>query len=98
MADVINDNKKVISKKDSGFPAYLDFDKLRSEGIEYLGKLAGKIWTTTMFTTPVSPILEALCYALLDLGYRINLPAEDIFARDPLDTSIDDNFLSLQRY
>ena len=94
MADVLNDNKKVISKKDSGFPAYLDFDKLRSEGIEYLGKLAGKIWTDHNVHDPGITILEALCYALLDLGYRINLPTEDIFARDPLDTSIDDNFLA----
>lgn len=93
MADVLNDNKKVISKKDSGFPAYLDFDKLRSEGIEYLGKLAGNIWTDHNVHDPGITILEALCYALLDLGYRINLPTEDIFARDPLDTSIDDNFL-----
>jgi hypothetical protein len=93
MADEQNDNK-VISKNNSGFPDYLDFDKLRSEGIDYLGKLSGKIWTDHNVHDPGITILEALCYAMLDLGYRTNLPVKDIFARDPEDKSEDDNFLT----
>ena len=36
-------NSKVISKKNSGFPDWLNFDKLRSDSLDYLGKLSGKI-------------------------------------------------------
>ena len=62
-------------------PEYLDFDTLRSEAIQHLGKLSGKIWTDHNVHDPGITILEALIYALLDLGYRSNLPAVDIFSR-----------------
>lgn len=87
-------NNKTISKTNSGFPAYLDFDKLRSEGIAYLGKLSGKLWTDHNVHDPGITILEELCYALLDLGYRTNLPVEDLLAQDSTDSSIDNNFLT----
>lgn len=87
-------NSIVISKKNSGFPDYLDFDKLRREGIDYLGKLGGKIWTDHNVHDPGITILEMLCYALLDLGYRTNLPETDIFTRNPEDTSADNNFFT----
>ena len=93
MADETNDSK-TISKTSSGFPDYLDFEKLRAEGIEYLGNLAGKIWTDHNVHDPGITILEMLCYALLDLGYRTNLPVGDIFARPPGDTSKDNNFFT----
>ena len=85
---------KTISKLNAGFPDYLDFDKLRTEGIGYLGKLSGKIWTDHNVHDPGITILEVLCYALLDLGYRTNLPAEDIFTRKSEDKSKDDNFFT----
>jgi hypothetical protein len=87
-------NIKVISKNNSGFPEYLDFEKLRTEGIEYLGRLSGKIWTDHNVHDPGITILEVLCYSLLDLGYRTNLPAIDIFTRNPAETGKDDNFFS----
>lgn len=91
MADTQNDSK-VINKNDARFPAYMDFNNLRSEGIEYLGKLAGKIWTDHNVHDPGITILEMLCYAILDLGYRTNLPAIDIFSRDPDNKNPDSNF------
>ena len=84
----------VISKNNSGFPGYLDFDKLRAEGIDYLGKLGGKIWTDHNVHDPGITILEVLCYALLDLGYRTNLPVEDLLTRNPDDSSKDNNFFT----
>ncbi|MFT3947203.1 MAG: hypothetical protein QM763_09545 [Agriterribacter sp.] len=78
---------KTISSTNSGFPDYLDFNKLRSEAIAYLGNLSGKIWTDHNEHDPGITILEALIYALLDLGYRTNLPAADIFAPNPEDKS-----------
>lgn len=87
-------NINVISKKNAGFPAYLNFDKLRTEGIDYLGELSGKIWTDHNAHDPGITILEVLCYALLDLGYRTNIPVEDIIARNPSDTTKDDHFFT----
>jgi len=86
--------QKLISKTNTGFPDYLDFDKLRREGIEYLGKLSGKIWTDHNVHDPGITILEMLCYALLDLGYRTNLPAKDIFTKNPEDASAENNFFT----
>ena len=90
-------NTNLISKKNSGFPDYLDFEKLRSEGIDYLGRLSGKIWTDHNVHDPGITILEMLCYALIDLGYRTNLPEQDIFTPDPKDSSADNNFFTPSR-
>ena len=87
-------NTNLISKKNSGFPDYLDFEKLRSEGIDYLGRLSGKIWTDHNVHDPGITILEILCYALIDLGYRTNLPEQDIFTPDPKNGSADNNFFT----
>lgn len=57
-----------------------NFDFLREEGIAYLQKVAGKIWTDFNVHDPGLTILEALCYAITDLGYRANLDIEDILA------------------
>ena len=81
-----------ISKTNTGFPDYLDFTKLRTAAIEYLGNLTGKIWTDFNVHDPGITILESLIYALLDLGYRTNLPSADLFTRDPADKSKDNNF------
>lgn len=88
------ENIKVINKNNSGFPDYLDFEKLRKEGIEYLGKLSGKIWTDHNVHDPGITILEVLCYALLDLGYRTNLPSKDIFTPKPEESGTEDNFFT----
>jgi len=92
MAD--ESSNKTISSTNSGFPDYLNFDKLRSEAIAYLGNLSGKIWTDHNVHDPGITILEMLIYALLDLGYRTNLPVTDLFARNPNDTSGDNNFFT----
>jgi hypothetical protein len=87
-------NSITISKNNAGFPPYLDFDKLRSEGIAYLGKLSGQLWTDHNVHDPGITILEELCYALLDLGYRTNLPVADILSKNPVDTSKENNFFT----
>jgi hypothetical protein len=83
-----------ISTTNAGFPPYMDFDKLRSEGIAYLGQLAGQLWTDHNVHDPGITILEELCYALLDLGYRTNLPVEDILSKNPTDKTRDNNFFT----
>lgn len=93
MADVLNETT-VISKQNAGFPDYLDFTRLRSEGIGYLAQLSGKIWTDHNVHDPGITILETLCYALLDLGYRTNLPAVDLFTPAPGSAATDSNFFT----
>lgn len=83
----------VIKKNDPDFPAFLDFEKLRKEGLEHIGKLAGNIWTDHNVHDPGVTILEVLIYALIDLGYKTSLPLEDLItSRNP--QVKDDNFFT----
>ena len=87
-------DNKVISKTNTGFPDYLDFEKLRSLAIDRIGKLSGKIWTDHNVHDPGITILETLIYAMMDLGYRTSLPVADLLARHPHEKSADNNFFS----
>jgi len=60
----------------------MDFEQLRQEGILHLEDLATYIWTDFNVHDPGITILEVLCYAITDLGYRANLPIEDILANE----------------
>ena len=70
-----------ISQANSGFPDYLDFNKMRSDVINYLGPITSTYWTDYNEHDPGITTLEALMYALLDLGYRVNWPIEDLLAQ-----------------
>lgn len=96
MAEDIN-TKNVIIKNDPAFPPELDFETLRSEGIGYLGKLSGKIWTDHNAHDPGITILEVLCYSLLDMGYRTSLPFEDLLTMNPAGAQQEDNFFTPAR-
>lgn len=65
----------------------LDYERLRTEGISHLEDLATYIWTDFNAHDPGITILEVLCYAITDLGYRANLPIEDILASGANSTS-----------
>ena len=56
----------------------LSFDRLREMGIEQIQKLSGEIWTDFNLHDPGVTILEQLCYALTDLGYRVDHDVADI--------------------
>ncbi|MBD2753192.1 hypothetical protein [Spirosoma validum] len=89
--------RTITPKKVRKFPEYLDFDRLRAEGISHIQALAGQTWTDHNSHDPGITILELLCYALTDLGYRTNLDIRDLLAQ-PLSSSanitstVDDNF------
>ena len=55
-----------------------DFDFLRSQGIDLIQKLSGKVWTDYNTHDPGITLMEAFCYALTDLGYRTSFPIEDL--------------------
>lgn len=65
---------------------HFDFQALRREGLKHIGDLSGKIWTDHNAHDPGVTILEELCYALIDLGYRTTLPMQDLLAQ-PRDDS-----------
>ncbi|NOQ24876.1 MAG: hypothetical protein GQ564_05885 [Bacteroidales bacterium] len=60
----------------------MDYEFLREEGIKYIQELASKIWTDYNPHDPGITILEALCYAITDLGYRASFPIKDIIATE----------------
>ncbi|MBV6441932.1 MAG: hypothetical protein DYG98_23000 [Haliscomenobacteraceae bacterium CHB4] len=65
----------------SSFPPYLDFAQLRAAGIRHLEELGSDLWTDFNVHDPGITILEVLCYALTDLGYRTNFDIKDLLAR-----------------
>ncbi len=93
MAGLSENTISVIKQNDPNLPEYLDFEKLRKEGLEHIGNLSGKIWTDHNVHDPGITILEVLVYALMDLGYKTNLPFEDLIARKN-NQDQDDNFLT----
>ena len=84
-----------ISKNNPKFPNYLNFQTLRDIGIAHLQDLSGKLWTDYNDHDPGVTILEVLCYAITDLGYRNNLDIQDLLALNPADAdSRENNFLT----
>lgn len=88
--------KSIPAFPDTPAEKYLDFDFLRAEGLGHIQNLSGKIWTDHNIHDPGFTILEELCYALTDLGYRLHLPDEDLLAPNPEKAKAegDDNFFS----
>ncbi|MEL6558850.1 MAG: hypothetical protein AAFQ94_11750 [Bacteroidota bacterium] len=63
----------------------MDFQFLREEGIRRIQELAGDIWTDYNSHDPGVTLLEALCYAITDLGYRTSFDMKDLLAANPDD-------------
>lgn len=57
-----------------------DFDTLRQNGLELIQKLATKTWTDHNTADPGITLLEQICYALTDLGYRVDFDIVDLLA------------------
>lgn len=77
MPESLTISKKIPDSKS------LQYDFLREQGIEYIQKLAGKIWTDYNVHDPGVSTLEVLCYAITELGYRANYPVKDLLTLDP---------------
>jgi hypothetical protein len=58
----------------------LDYAALRAEGLRLLGRLAGSQWTDFNVHDPGITLLEQLCLAITDLGYRTSFPMADLLA------------------
>ncbi len=57
-----------------------NYEIMRDEGLRYARELSRKLWTDYNLHDPGITILELLCYAISDLGYRTSLPIEDLLA------------------
>lgn len=71
----------------------LDFQYLKKLGIEYIESMGGNLWTDFNSHDPGITILEMLCYAITDLGNRINMPIEDLLTSKD-NPSLDAQFFS----
>lgn len=58
-------------------PSYAE---LREQGVAILQELAGDVWTDYNEHDPGVTLLEQLCYALTELGYRAGLPVPDLLS------------------
>ena len=58
----------------------MDYHFLREEGLRHIQELSGSLWTDYNSHDPGITLLEILCYAITDLGYRTSLPIEDLLA------------------
>ena len=61
----------------------MDYTRLRAEGQRFIAGLAGRVWTDYNATDPGITLLESLCYAITDLGYRLGFAMPDLLAGAP---------------
>ncbi len=55
-----------------------DYELLRKTGRDYIENLGSEFWTDYNEHDPGITILEALCYAITELGYRTNIDIKDL--------------------
>ena len=70
----------------------LDFHYLRKLGIEYIEELGGRLWTDFNSHDPGITMLEMLCYAITDLGMRVDLPIQDLLASNDVNLQLNNQF------
>jgi predicted nucleic acid-binding protein len=70
---------QTIAKLSAQAPA-VDHRQLYGLGLQHVQQLSSRIWTDYNLHDPGITILELLCYALTDLGYRASFPVADLLA------------------
>ena len=60
----------------------MDYAFLRAEGIRLLSRMGGQEWSDFNAHDPGITILEQLCYAITDLGYRCHYSIPELLAAD----------------
>ncbi|MCP4075088.1 MAG: hypothetical protein GY744_02760 [Gammaproteobacteria bacterium] len=55
-----------------------DYTYLREQGLKYIEKLGHKLWSDFNVHDPGITLLELLCYAITDLGYRTDYDIKDL--------------------
>ncbi|WP_423126900.1 hypothetical protein [Gaoshiqia sp. Z1-71] len=86
-------NKHISIPKNVSAQNDLDYSFLRKEGQNYIEQLSGRLWTDYNSHDPGITILEMLCYAITDLGMRMDLPMENLLAPEsPAAKKIEEQF------
>ena len=83
-------DESLTLSKEAPLQKSMNYSLLREEGLKYIQKVAGKVWTDYNTHDPGITILEIVCYALTDLGYRTSYEVQDIIAQDPNDPATKD--------
>ena len=63
----------------------MNFNELRKEGVRHIQRLAGHIWSDYNIHDPGFTILEQLCLAITDIGYRTDLDMKTLLADEQND-------------
>jgi hypothetical protein len=71
-------NEQTTISKYRQLPPAQDYEWLRQEGLRHIEQLAHANWTDYNAHDPGITILEALCYALTELGYRTGFDMKDL--------------------
>src|ERR1017187_2729901 len=71
---------EIMIQKNPVFGYDQDYAFLRQSGLKYIEELGNRLWTDYNEHDPGITILEALCYAITELGYRTDLPMQDLLA------------------
>jgi hypothetical protein len=88
MSDLLTISKTRVLKSDE------DFQFLREEGLKYIENLAHALWTDYNTHDPGVTILEALCYAITELGYRSDFAMPDLLADKDGKVDVDQTFFT----
>lgn len=78
----MNDNTQQTIQKNQQLPVAEDYFALRSEGLSFIEELGSAAWTDYNAHDPGITTLEALCYALSELGYRNGFNIEDLLTEE----------------
>ena len=70
-----------ISKKPPELKSQ-DFSFLREEGLELIRSIASETWTDHNLHDPGITLLEAICYAVTEIGLRSGMEIRDLIASD----------------
>ncbi|GAB3899944.1 hypothetical protein GCM10028803_21960 [Larkinella knui] len=68
--------------KNRRLPPGQDYALLYQEGLKHIENLASRLWTDYNSHDPGITLLETLCYALTELGYRTDFDIKDLLAED----------------
>ena len=80
-------SKSITIQKNRSLSESSDYGLLRQKGMEYIEKLGSRLWTDYNIHDPGITMLEALCYALTDLGFRTSLDIKDLLALPASETA-----------
>lgn len=84
---------KYILRTDLG-DTELEFENIRNIGVEEIQSLAGNQWTDYNVHDPGITILEQLCYAITELGYKTSFDIKDLLASQHISPETPDTFFS----